>query len=132
MRLSLVSAAAATCLLVAVVAGAAEQAGEAQYRRYCGACHGLEGKGDGVVSGLMTPRPTDLTQLAKAHGGTFPLLKVVSSIDGRERIAAHGDSSMPVWGEVFDQERGQGIASAAHVRGRVQEIATYVQSIQVQ
>ena len=131
MRLSLASTTTATVLLLAVAASAADQAGEVAYRRYCSACHGPDGKGDGVVSGLMTPKPTDLTQLTKANDGKFSLLDVMQSIDGRKKIAAHGDSDMPVWGEVFDKDRGQGIAAEAQVRGKVHEIATYVQSIQV-
>ena len=131
MRLSLASTTTATVLLLAVAASAADHAGEAAYRRYCSACHGPDGKGDGVVSGLMTPKPTDLTQLTKANDGKFSLLDVMQSIDGRKKIAAHGDSDMPVWGEVFDQDRGQGMAAEAQVRGKVHEIATYVQSIQV-
>ena len=131
MRLSLASTTTATVLFLAVAASAADHAGEAAYRRYCSACHGPDGKGDGVVSGLMTPKPTDLTQLTKANDGKFSLLDVMQSIDGRKKIAAHGDSDMPVWGEVFDKDRGQGIAAEAQVRGKVHEIATYVQSIQV-
>lgn len=122
---------AAALVFAAAAASAADRVGEAAYQRYCSACHGLGGKGDGVVSGLTTPRPADLTQLAKANGGTFPLLKVMRSIDGRDRIAAHGVSEMPVWGEVFDKQRGQHMGAEAETRGTVHEIATYLQSIQV-
>jgi mono/diheme cytochrome c family protein len=131
MRLSFASTATAACLLLAVAASAADQPGQATYRRYCAACHGLEGRGDGVVSGLMRPRPTDLTQLAKQHDGRFPLLQVMKSIDGRERVPGHGDSEMPVWGEIFAHDRVQGAAAEAQARGKVQEIAAYIQSIQV-
>ncbi|MFN8641265.1 MAG: c-type cytochrome [Candidatus Binatia bacterium] len=131
MRLSFVSIAGAAAIAwLATAASAADVAGQATYRRYCSACHGLDGRGDGVVSGLMTPRPTDLTQLARANGGTFPLLKVMKSIDGRDRIPAHGETDMPVWGEVFDRDRGQHMAAEAETRGRVHEIAISLQSIQ--
>jgi hypothetical protein len=47
--------------------------------------------------------PPDLTQLAKRHGGVFPSLRVLNSIDGRglPRAGAHGPREMPVWGTVL-------------------------------
>lgn len=131
MRLSFASTAAVVVLVCAAAASAADPQGQAAYRRYCSACHGPDGKGDGVVSGLMNPRPTDLTQLAQQHGGQFPTLQVMESIDGRKPIAAHGDTGMPVWGEVFDKDRGQVMAAEAQTRGKVHEITMYLQSIQV-
>lgn len=113
-----------------VVTAADMKPGQAAYRRYCGACHGLEGKGDGVVSGFMTPRPPDLTVLAKNNGGTFPTMRIIGIIDGREAVRAHGDREMPVWGEVFTQERSQATDARAQVRGQVQEITSYLQAIQ--
>lgn len=130
MRMSLASTTTVVVLLLAVAVSAADRAGEATYRRYCSACHGTDGQGDGVVSGLMTPRPTNLTLLAKENDGKFPTLKVMQSIDGRQRIAGHGDTDMPVWGEIFDKDRGQGMAAAAQTRGTVHEVTTYLQSIQ--
>ena len=54
-------------------AGAADaDPGRAAYLKYCSACHGADGKGDGVASSAMRPKPADLTQLANAHGGKFP------------------------------------------------------------
>lgn len=104
--------------------------GRAAYLKYCSACHGPEGKGDGMVATVLRPKPPDLTQLAKAHGGQFPRAQVERSIDGRQRIAAHGDTEMPVWGEIFAKEKGSTITAHAEVRGQVQLIAEYVQSIQ--
>lgn len=121
----------AAALLFAAVAQAADlKPGEAAYRRYCGACHGLEGRGDGVVGGFMTPKPPDLTQLAKNNGGTFPTLRVMSVIDGREIVRAHGAREMPVWGEEFTRARSRATDARAQTRGQVQEITTYLQAIQ--
>ena len=50
-------------------AGDADDYGKTLYGRYCSACHGASGRGDGVVSQLMRPEPADLTQLAKKAGG---------------------------------------------------------------
>ncbi|MBX3026892.1 cytochrome c [bacterium] len=133
MRSSLVSVVITTVLCAAAAVSAADlKPGEAAYRRYCSACHGMAGKGDGVVGGLMTPRPADLTVLAKNNGGTFPTLRVINIIDGRETLRAHGESEMPVWGEVFTRQRSQATNARAQVRGQVQEITSYLQSIQQQ
>ena len=78
--------------------------GRAYYLRYCGSCHGVEGKGDGTVSRSLKIKPADLTQLQKKNKGVFPLEKVIATIDGKTRIGAHGESKMPVWGEIFEKE----------------------------
>jgi mono/diheme cytochrome c family protein len=116
--------------LLAGRAGAGDaDPGRAAYRRYCSACHGSEGKGDGVVASALRPKPTDLTQIAKQHGGKFPTLHVREVIDGRKAVAAHGESDMPVWGVVFGEQKAAA-QSDAHVRGQVQLITSYLASIQ--
>src|SRR5262245_39590495 len=77
--------------------------GREAFFRYCSACHGADGRGNGEVAPSMRPRPADLTQLAKRNGGRFPYDEVKEIIDGRKRIAAHGTSKMPVWGKVFGE-----------------------------
>jgi len=75
--------------------------GRALYLRYCGACHGPAGKGDGIAGDFMRPKPTDLTQLARKNRGEFPFQKTIQAIDGTMRVRPHGESEMPVWGEVL-------------------------------
>lgn len=70
--------------------------GRANYLRYCGSCHGVEGKGDGTVSRSLKVKPADLTQLKKKNQGVFPLEKVIATIDGRTQIGAHGESNARV------------------------------------
>jgi mono/diheme cytochrome c family protein len=101
----------------------------AVYLKYCSACHGSDGKGDGVASGTMRPKPANLTLLAKKHGGKFPYVLVKDIIDGRKRIAAHGESDMPVWGEVFGEEKAA-TQPDTEIRGKVQQITDYLASIQ--
>lgn len=103
---------------------------KALYLRYCGACHGPEGKGDGIAGGIMQKRPTDLTQLAKKDGGTFGFLRVMQTIDGRNTVRAHGDPDMPVWGEVFADRVSSDLTRRAEVRGKVMVLTDYVRSIQ--
>jgi mono/diheme cytochrome c family protein len=100
--------------------------GQMLYLKYCSACHGVGGKGDGVVSQAMRPRPTDLTQLAKKAGGTFAKADIAGRIDGRETSRVHGDPDMPVWGEVL---RARG-ADANAPEDKVILITGYLASIQ--
>ena len=104
---------------------------KATYVRYCGACHGESGKGDGVVSHLMRPKPADLTKLAKENKGEFPYAQTMRVIDGRETVRAHGDPNMPVWGEIFQLEDGMTFDKQARVRGKLMFITEHLSSIQV-
>lgn len=75
--------------------------GKEMYQAYCAVCHGMDGKGSGPAATAMKVQPTDLTLLAKSHGGKYPDMEVVSSIDGKSNLPAHGSPEMPVWGKLF-------------------------------
>lgn len=122
---------AATVVSMTTPAYAAEAGtpAKAAYLKYCSACHGQSGKGDGVVSGFMRPKPTDLTQIAKKAGGRFPYAQVAAAIDGTTTVRAHGDADMPVWGEMF-REEAPPVAPHATARGKVMLITDFVASIQ--
>ena len=75
--------------------------GKETYLRYCATCHGIDARGGGPTGAVLTLRPTDLTQLSAANGGTFPTIRVVMRIDGREPLVSHG-SPMPIYGEFFE------------------------------
>jgi mono/diheme cytochrome c family protein len=110
-------------------AGEGEQ-GRAYYLRYCGSCHGVEGKGDGTVSRSLKVKPADLTQLKKKNKGVFSLEKVMASIDGKTRISAHGESKMPVWGEIFEKQASVQKDPASASAAKVKAIADYLTTIQ--
>ena len=124
-------------LVIAVLAAGAalaadvETPGRAAYVRYCGACHGPAGNGDGIAGTFMRPKPADLTQIAKRNGGTFPMMKVLRYIDGGEDVRAHGDPAMPVWGEIFRDQSTWDMSRRADARGKVLLIGEYLQTIQV-
>ncbi|MBY0280005.1 cytochrome c [Candidatus Binatia bacterium] len=117
-------------LVVAGVARAADadNPNHAAYVKYCGACHGPNGKGDGIIAPLMTPKPTNLTLLAKQHGGEFDAMAVYKSVSGAGMPKAHGDSEMPVWGEELRHEVGGGDPRTAEVT--LVKIVNYLRSIQ--
>jgi mono/diheme cytochrome c family protein len=115
---------------IALAADATLEAAHKTYLRYCGSCHGAAGEGDGMVAAFLTPKPPDLTQLATKSGGTFPAHKVMTYIDGTSDVRAHGDSSMPVWGEVFKAEAAWDHARRAEVQGKLLLITEYLRSIQ--
>jgi mono/diheme cytochrome c family protein len=75
--------------------------GRVLYEDHCATCHGLEADGDGPMAGVMLVKPVDLTALSANNGGTFPLVKVIKRIDGRDPLVAHG-SPMPVYGDFFE------------------------------
>lgn len=101
--------------------------GQIIYARYCAACHGREGKGDGPVAPGLLRKPIDLTLLASKNSGKFPYDKVAKAIDGRETTRAHGTPDMPVWGEIFEKTTGTDAPNAGEA---VRRITHFVWSIQ--
>lgn len=97
-RLALLAAASA-CAAEASAADYAAMSGKDLYRRFCAACHGESGRGDGPVSKSLAVETPDLTLIARRHGGKFPRERIERIIDGRFIIGAHGSRTMPVWGE---------------------------------
>lgn len=127
-----VGACAMLLLLSASPAAADEDThGQRLYRQYCSACHGQDGKGDGVVGWLMRPQPPDLTKIAARNGGTFDAAAVSRTIDGRHTVRAHGDPNMPVWGEVLTTNREGTPTSEAAAETKIADITAYLATIQV-
>jgi mono/diheme cytochrome c family protein len=102
------------------------------FARYCAACHGSDGRGNGPVAGTLNKRVPDLTVLARAKGGEFPSLTVRETIDGRAMVMAHGTRQMPVWGYEFWVEEGADIVAEDSAREILDRIVAYVESIQVE
>ncbi len=124
--------------VLAVVLGAGSMAmaqdadvGQATYAQYCATCHGMDGAGGGPLTEIMTTSVPDLTGLAAAHDGQFPMLDVIHVIDGRTGLRAHG-GPMPVYGALFEEESKSGTeyGDVLYTRGKVLSIAYYLESIQ--
>lgn len=121
-----------------VLAGEGDLAeAKAEFRTYCSACHGPDGRGNGPAAQALKARPPDLTQLTRRAGGTFPKDQVFEKIEGLGMPTAHGTSDMPVWGERFvEEELGDGVSlEAARSAGRttlhrINRLVNYLKAIQ--
>ena len=130
------------CLLVGVwlctapawaVNQQAVEAGKTLYIKYCATCHGRDAKGSGPLAATLKTKPTDLTGLAKSHGGTFPYLEVLDILDGSTPYPAHGNAEMPAWGQTFQSEEPGAsgtVMEQAAVRGRLMLLTDYLRTIQ--
>ncbi|UWR13177.1 cytochrome c [Sulfitobacter mediterraneus] len=56
--------------------------GAAFFAENCVSCHGTSGQGDGPLAAGLDRKPTDLTLLARANGGSFPTARALSYIYG--------------------------------------------------
>lgn len=135
---------AAATLLAGGSAGALEmdaqlKLGEIEYMGSCASCHGPRGKGDGPVAEVLATKPSDLTQISRDFGGTFPAEHVYQVIDGRNMINPHGDPNMPVWGFRYltraverSREVPHDVDVQALVHGRITALVQYLESIQAE
>jgi mono/diheme cytochrome c family protein len=121
-------------VVIGVLAGpaAAQDAGEALFAANCAACHGPAAEGNGPMAEVLEVKPTDLTALAAANGGVFPMERAVRAIDGRSKLLSHG-GAMPLFGTILGGEPA--VIDAADgtpviTKAAVVEIAAWLASIQ--
>lgn len=105
------------------------QAGHNLYSQHCEVCHGLRAEGTGPLAEELRIPPADLTTIAQRRGGVFPEVEIREIIDGRRRLRGHGPANMPLWGDVFAQDRA-GAQHEDEVRDRIQSLVEYLKSIQ--
>lgn len=117
-------------IMPALASDVIDSTGQENFLRYCAACHGSSGQGDGpVASAIVAPIP-DLTRIAARHNGNFPRGIIKNAVDGRVRIDAHGTQQMPVWGYEFWIGEGAGDFSEARVNQILDGLIDYLESIQ--
>jgi mono/diheme cytochrome c family protein len=104
--------------------------GHRYFVRYCSACHGAEGRGDGPAASALQSPPADLTRIAQRRGGHFPVAEIITYIDGRSGVLAHGRRDMPIWGERFGEIVGHDMLGEAVIRSHLQLLIAYLQAIQ--
>lgn len=104
--------------------------GEPVYLRYCAACHGERGRGDGPAAGALRVAPADLTRIASRRGGSFPEGEIARFIDGRFTVVAHGTREMPIWGQRLGEQIPEAGVSEEVVRGQISVLVEYLKSLQ--
>jgi len=103
--------------------------GKEMFTQYCAPCHGADGKGGGPAASALKTPPTNLTTLAQQNGGKYPANHVagVLNFGSGTNAGAHGSSTMPVWGPLF-QSLDKYHDSV--VQQRVANLVSYIESLQ--
>jgi mono/diheme cytochrome c family protein len=97
------------------------------YGRFCVACHGTGGLGDGpVAKDLSVPVP-DLTTLAARNEGRYPHERVQRIIKSGEPLRGHGTPDMPAWGDAFKKTEG---TDARTPEEAIRSLTHYIWSLQ--
>ena len=120
---------AATCLMLGCVDEVERsESGAELFAEYCASCHGAAGAGDGPeAADLDLP---DLRTLARRNAGEFDEAAVLSTIDGRRLVAAHGPREMPVWGKVLAEEKRGEPMPVYQAMGDARALVDHLRSIQ--
>ena len=126
------AAAALSFVLPSAILAQDVDIGKTLFDDYCAACHGVSAKGDGDMANIMTIPAPNLTLLAQANDGEYPMLRVIHVMDGRTGLRAHG-GPMPVFGKVFQSSEpgpGNPYGPVLEARGRLMSVALYLESLQ--
>ena len=107
-----------------------EYSGQETFMRFCAACHGESGQGDGPVAAGLPISVPDLTLLEKRRGDSFPEDVLRKIIDGQEAVVVHGTRYMPVWGYEFWVEEGADDKAKERVEIIVDNLIEYLRAIQ--
>jgi mono/diheme cytochrome c family protein len=100
------------------------------YKRFCSACHGVKGEGDGPVAASFKIVVPDLTLISRRQGGKFPDERIHRIIDGRQVPAPHGSREMPIWGWEFASVTPEGAPDLANSDLLVARLVEYLRTIQ--
>ena len=105
--------------------GWAQSSGQQEFERHCALCHGLDGKGQGLLADAMKLVPTDLTRLAARSNGEFPDSRVSDVIRNGGGVLGHGSSAMLPWGNYFGEKGKPEVA-----KKRIADLVAYIKSLQ--
>ena len=106
--------------------------GQSLYIENCASCHGVTGRGDGPAATRLSTPPADLTQIAARRDGIWPILEVMSIIDGYSRRTLKRDE-MPIFddfleGDMIDVDTGNGIKTP--MQANLIEMVDYLETLQ--
>lgn len=121
--------------LVAQPRGERVDFGKREFESNCASCHGVSGKGDGILRPYLTKSAPDLTTESKRNGGVFPMDRLYQVIEGAN-VPAHGAREMPVWGRAYRMDAAEYYVDVqydpqAYVRARILALLEYLNRIQV-
>ncbi|MEH6647761.1 c-type cytochrome [Sulfitobacter sp.] len=110
----------------------AQSVGELLFKKNCVSCHGVTGQGDGPLSARLGTAPADLTQIAARRDGVWPMLEVMSILDGYLK-ASNPREDMPIFEGFLDDnmvefDTGNGLPTLVPIK--LVEIANYLESLQ--
>lgn len=108
--------------------------GKREFEANCASCHGVDGKGHGVLQELLRRSPPDLTQLSRQNGGVFPMSRLYDVVDGAN-VPGHGTRDMPVWGRDYRIKDAEYYGEMAYdpealVRARILALLEYISRLQ--
>ena len=100
---------------------------------HCASCHGIDGKGTVASTAEPAGRPADLTRISARREGVWPILEVMSIVDGYSK-RVDPRPGMPIIPEIIegpliDFDTGNGLVATARVD--VLAVAKYLESLQV-
>ena len=75
--------------------------GRTVFNNSCASCHGIDGRGDGPSAWTLETKPADLTKIAVRRGGLWPMVEVMSIIDGYHRRTLPRNQ-MPIFGDLAE------------------------------
>ncbi|KNG91865.1 hypothetical protein ATO11_20430 [Pseudaestuariivita atlantica] len=110
----------------------AQSVGEQLFESNCASCHGVTGRGDGPLAKGLRTAPADLTQIAARRDGVWPMLEVMSILDGYLK-KTNPRNDMPVFddflvGRMVDFETGNGLTTL--VPAKLIAMANYLETLQ--
>jgi mono/diheme cytochrome c family protein len=136
-RLSALSLTAALAVPPLTAPAADLALGRAEFMANCAQCHGIDGRGDGIIAGYLTTAPTDLTRLARANGGVLPRDALYATIEGGPEPGPHGTREMPAWGDRYSVEAAEAMGftytpaeQTAFIHRRITALLDYIATLQ--
>ncbi len=110
---------------------AAEDVGGSLYATHCAACHGADGRGEPATAKILAVDVGDLSTLAQANGGEFPVEYVRRIIDGRAGPGPHvvPGQPMPAWGRLL-QEGDTAESREQTAAGRIDALVDHLRRMQ--
>ncbi len=106
--------------------------GKTLYVRYCAACHGVDGRGDGPEDLRLNTPPADLTKIAARRDGMWPALEIMDILSGYSRNVLPRED-MPVIVDILDHEMSEfdpGNGEPILMPTKLIAIANYLESLQ--